>query len=83
MIHIGRTGVFVPVTENGGTLWRVKDDKKYAVTGTKNHRWIERSLAWERLQLDELYIDMDYFEGLRNAAFEAIDYYGAYSRFIE
>ena len=35
-----RTGRFVPVLESGGTLFRVKDENYYAVTGTKGHKWI-------------------------------------------
>jgi hypothetical protein len=38
MRHLGRTGRFVPVLEGGGTLYRVKDEKYYAVTGTKGHQ---------------------------------------------
>ena len=41
MRHLGRTGRFVPVLEGGGTLYRVKDDRYYLVTGTKGHKWIE------------------------------------------
>jgi hypothetical protein len=36
MTHIGRTGSFIPVY-NGGVLYRVKEDKRYAVTDTKDH----------------------------------------------
>lgn len=40
--HIGRTGLFVPVSEElGGKLIRVKDDKEFAVQGTKGYRWVE------------------------------------------
>ncbi|HEX4503412.1 MAG TPA: DUF5906 domain-containing protein, partial [Scandinavium sp.] len=41
MRHLGRTGRFVPVMEGGGTLYRVKDDKYYAVTGTKGYKWMD------------------------------------------
>jgi energy-coupling factor transporter ATP-binding protein EcfA2 len=72
MVHIGRTGVFVPVMNGGGELWRVKDDKKYAVTGTKGYRWINRDVAADRDKIGELHIDMDYFEKLKEAAVAAI-----------
>jgi hypothetical protein len=75
MVHVGRTGSFVPVMD-GGILWRVKDDKKYAVTGTKNHFWITREMAENRLERNELNIDMSYFEDLKVKAIEAIRQFG-------
>ncbi|MET0786250.1 MAG: hypothetical protein ABWY25_06050, partial [Paenisporosarcina sp.] len=71
MVHVGRTGSFVPVTD-GGELWRVKDDKKYAVTGTKGHLWIDRDVAVDREKTDELHIDMRYFEDLKQKAKDSI-----------
>lgn len=79
MTHVGRTGSFVPVTFNGGSLWRVKDGKKYAVTGTKGYRWIEREMAAARTNLE---VDMSYFDHLKREAFDAIDFYVAFERFI-
>lgn len=78
--HVGRTGSFVPVTTGGGVLWRIKDDKHYAVTGTKGHLWIEREMAAQRKNLD---VDMRYFENLAVAAFEAIDKFGPFDEFVE
>lgn len=83
MTHVGRAGSFVPVEENGGDLWRVKEGKKYAVTGTKGYKWIEREIARHREQVSELRVDMTYFETLRQEAFEAIDYYGPFEQFVE
>jgi hypothetical protein len=82
MHHVGRCGSFVPVLTGGGLLWRVKDDKHYAVTGTKGYLWIEREAALVREQMGEAYIDMSYFERLRTEAFEAVDYYGSFERFV-
>lgn len=79
MVHVGRTGVFVPVCTGGGRLWRVKDGKKYAVTGTKGYRWIEKDMAKNRENLD---IDMTYFQQLEDDACEAIDYFGSFERFV-
>jgi hypothetical protein len=43
--HIGRTGLFVPVSEElGGKLIRIKDGKEYAITGTKGYRWVEAEM---------------------------------------
>jgi hypothetical protein len=79
MKHVGRTGSFVPVVDGGGILWRVKDGQKYAVTGTKGYRWIEREVAASRPQLE---VDTSYFEKLKDEAFEAIDFYGSFERFV-
>lgn len=81
--HVGRTGSFVPVLNNGGTLLRIKDDHKYAVTGTKGYRWIEQEVAKVRLADGNLDIDMSYFEKLKRDAEDAIEYYGSFNRFIE
>ena len=32
---------------NGGNLYRVKDGKAYAVTGTKGYKWLERDVVEE------------------------------------
>ena len=88
MIHVGRTGAFVPVLEGGGALWRVKRDdetgeyKKYAVTGTKGYRWIDREVARTREHLNELFVDMDYFDHLATTARKAIEEYGSYEEFV-
>lgn len=43
--HVGRTGLFVPVSEElGGKLIRIKDDKEYAITGTKGYHWVEAEM---------------------------------------
>ena len=87
MVHVGRTGSFVPVRSGGGTLWRVKDGKFYAVTGTKGYFWITREVADLRRGSEQdialVDIDMDYFERLKEAALTAIDYYGSFDRFVE
>lgn len=72
MVHVGRTGSFVPVCDDGAALLRIKDDKRYAVTGTKNHLWITRDMAVSRAEKGELNIDMDYFDRLRQEAVDAI-----------
>jgi hypothetical protein len=81
MHFVGRTGRFVPVLagNGGGTLYRVKDGKSYAVTGTKGHLWVEASMA-EGLGL--VAIDMSYFDKLAEEARNQIDYFGEYTRFI-
>lgn len=87
MVHIGRTGSFVPVKSGGGALWRVKDGKFYAVTGTKGHLWITREVALQRYGNDEditkVDVDFEYFEKLRQDAWEAIDYFWPFDKFVE
>jgi hypothetical protein len=77
--HVGRTGSFVPVLTGGGVLWRIKDDRHYAVTGTKGYLWIEREMAISRENLE---IDMSYFEKLKKDALAAIDVYVDYNAFV-
>jgi hypothetical protein len=80
MQHVGRTGRFVPVLENGGVLYRVKDDKMYAVTGTKGYLWVEAEVA---KTMKNLKIDMSYFENLASEAVEAVDMYGPFAHFVK
>lgn len=82
MVHIGRTGVFIPVQMNGGHIWRVKDGKRYAVTGTKGFKWVtfdmavNRNLPWEQV------VDMRYYEELLDDAKAAIEQFGPFEEFI-
>lgn len=71
MVHVGRTGSFIPVTD-GGVLWRVNEDKKYAVAGTKGYLWIDRETAFNRQKISELSIDQSYFDTLQQKAIDAI-----------
>jgi energy-coupling factor transporter ATP-binding protein EcfA2 len=79
MRHVGRTGRFVPVLEGGGTLYRVKDEKYYAVAGTKGHQWIEAEIAQS---MPDLKIDMAYFEQLDAEAIETIEKFGSFRDFV-
>lgn len=72
MVHVGRTGSFVPVHCDGGDLWRIKDGQKYAVAGTKGRKWITRDIAISRHADNALEVDMDYFEDLCQKAINAI-----------
>jgi hypothetical protein len=63
MHHVGRIGRFLPVyaDQGGADLVRVKDDKFYAVSNTKGHKWLEAEMvrilnldAVERLLFDDL-----------------------------
>ena len=78
MRHLGRTGRFVPVLEGGGTLYRVKEDRYYAVSGTKGHKWIEAEIAQT---MPDLKIDMSYFEKLKDEAVKTIEQFGSFEDF--
>ena len=82
MRHVGRTGSFMPVRYDGGTLWRVQDDKKYQVTGTKGYAWVDRDVALGRDPNGELFTDMDYFEELKNEAIATIEKYVPFEELI-
>lgn len=73
MKHLGKTGLFVPVLKGGGVLYRVKDDKYYAVSGTKGHLWVEYVVAENMNTAGELEIDMSYFEKLKDDAVKTIE----------
>jgi energy-coupling factor transporter ATP-binding protein EcfA2 len=79
MRHLGRTGRFVPVLEGGGTIYRVKDEKYYAVTGTKGHRWIDAEIA---RSIPNLKIDMSYFEKLKDDAIKTIEAFGPFEELV-
>jgi hypothetical protein len=82
MVFIGRTGRFVPVSEDvGGVLWRIKDGKQYAVTRTKGYFWVEAEKIQE-FGLEEK-IDMSYYHKLVDDAFEVIQSFGSYADFID
>jgi hypothetical protein len=93
MHFVGKTGRFVPVVEGfgGGTLYRVKDGKPYAVAGTKGYLWVEADVAWSIFkdgqgtpfsERSAEFIDMRYFNKLAEDARNAIDYFGEYARFV-
>ncbi|MBK8748804.1 MAG: hypothetical protein IPM04_13350 [Saprospiraceae bacterium] len=80
---IGRTGLFLPVMpeSGGGILYRVHEGKKYAVTGTKGHVWLEAEMA-KRMGSD-LQIDMSYYEDLASKAVQAINQFGDFQEFLK
>jgi energy-coupling factor transporter ATP-binding protein EcfA2 len=81
MQFVGRTGRFVPVKEDcgGGILYRVKDGKPYAVTGTKGYFWLEAENAKVH-GID--CVDMDYFERLVDDARKTIEKFGNFEEFV-
>jgi hypothetical protein len=81
MVFVGRTGRFVPVTEasGGALLWRVKDDKRYAVSGTKGYFWLEADVA--KAMSSQVEVDMTYFDNLVEEAKKTIGKFGDFETF--
>lgn len=81
MHFVGRTGRFVPVSQEtgGGILYRIKDDKRYAVTGTKGYFWVEAEIA--KAFADDIEIDMTYFDALVDSARKTIEKFGEFKEF--
>ena len=80
MRFVGRTGRFVPVTENGAMLWRIKDGKHFAVTGTKGYLWVEAEMRRENPK--KYPINMQYFERLADEAVSTISKFGNFDDFV-
>lgn len=82
MYYVGRTGRFVPVNQasGGGLLWRIKDDKKFAVAGTKGYLWLEAEML-DAMDVEEYEVDMTYFDNLVDAAKRTIEKYGSFEDF--
>lgn len=94
---IGRTGRFVPVLKGSigaGILYRIVDDKHYAVVGTKGYLWAEASVISELEGFNEalfernmdlemaVEIDWSYYDKLVNTAKSAIEEFGDFEAFV-
>lgn len=79
---VGRVGRYCPMKDgcNAGVLYRVKDGKYYAVTGTKGYRWME-SVVVQNLGLEKQ-IDREYYDAQVNEAIAAITKYCDFSWFV-
>jgi hypothetical protein len=82
MRFIGRTGAFIPVVEDGGDLYRVKEEKLYALPGTKGYSWKEAEVVRELGPNEWMKIDRSYFEKLVNDAKATIEKFGDLYEFI-
>lgn len=81
MQFVGRVDKFVPVTEGGRHVWRIKEDRMYAVTGTKDHMWIRAGVARRLYEEGTLKLDMTYYDKLTRAAIKAISQFGDFNSF--
>ena len=77
---VGRVGRFCPVN-HGGTLYRVADDKRFAVTGTKGYHWLESEVVKSLGKEDD--IDISYYEQMAHDAMGSIIAYGDYEAFVD
>ena len=75
-IFVGKIGRFCPIKPGcgGGILYREKDGKYYAATGTKGYRWLESEMV-EQLGLYED-IDEKHFIEMADTAKDTINKYG-------
>ena len=77
---IGRVGQFCPVI-HGATLYRVDNDKRYAVAGTKGYHWLESEVVKQLGKEDD--IDISYYEKMAHDAMGDIIAHGDYQAFVD
>ena len=79
---IGKTGAFCPVLEGfgGGVLYREKDGKYGAASGTKNYRWLEAEMV-KSLGRSEI-INLEYYNKMVDGAIDTISKYGDFEQFV-
>lgn len=81
-IFIGKIGQFCPIKPGcgGGVLYREKDGKYYAATGTKGYRWLESEMVMKMNKMHD--IDESHFIAMADDAIDAIKKYGDYDWFV-
>ena len=81
-IFIGKIGRFCPIKEGcgGGILYREKDGKYSAATGTKGYRWLESEMVEKLGKVDD--IDHKHFIEMVDTAITAINKYGDFEWFV-
>lgn len=82
-VFIGRAGQFCPILpgRGGGKLLREKEGRYYAVTGTKDFRWLEfENVAQLDKQGD---IDISYYDKLADEAKKTISEFGDFNDFVK
>lgn len=78
---VGKVGRFCPIKEGcgGAQMFRVKDDKYFAPSGTKGYRWLESEDVITNSIQDK--IDMSYYEELADKAVETISEFCDFEKF--
>ena len=79
---VGKAGLFTPILpgRGGGVLYRVQDDKLYAVTGTKGYKWLESETVDLLGKQDD--IDVSYYDALCDAAIADIEVYVPFEKLV-
>ena len=80
-IFIGKVGNFCPIKSGcgGGILYREKDGKYYAATGSKGYRWLESEMVRELGKQAD--IDEQYYISMVDEAIATISKYGDFEQF--
>ena len=81
-VFIGKIGRFCPVKEGcgGGILYREKDGKYYAATGSKGYRWLESEMVQQLGKEED--IDRKHFIEMVDTAIDTISKYGDFEWFV-
>ena len=81
-IFVGKVGNFCPIKPGcgGGLLYREKDGKYYATTGSKGYRWLESEMV--KMLGKENDIDHSYYDHMVDEAVKAISKYGDFEWFV-
>lgn len=79
---IGKAGAFYPILpgKGGGILYREKEGKYYAATGTKGYRWLEAEVVRSLNKEDD--IDLSYYTALVDDAVVTISKFGDFEWFV-
>lgn len=81
-IFVGKVGNFCPIKPGcgGGVLYREKDGKYYAATGSKGYRWLESEMVRELGKQED--IDERYYISMVDDAIATISKYGDFEQFV-
>ena len=81
-VFVGRVGRFTPIKPGcgGGILYRVKDGKKYAASGTTGYRWLESEIVLGLGKEND--VDERYYISQVDDAIDAISKYGDFEMFV-
>lgn len=81
-VFIGKIGRFCPIKPGcgGGILYREKDGKYYAATGSKGYRWLESEMVQQLGREDD--IDQKHFIEMVDTAIATINKYGDFEWFV-
>jgi len=85
MQFVGKSALVVPVKEGngGGVLYRVDSEKVHAVTGTKNHLWMEADTLEQLGERAVDVVDMSYYDRLVAEAVKTINKFGDFEEFVK